>query len=138
MLLDSHVLSENFQPSCILLHKALIVRQSVCFQEASNCFFHDWTASIENLCIIHFSRIISKISSLDICLVQQTFFYQNIKIDKVGIPRKSRERLIWRITITGRSQWQNLPIALLGANQEVYKIISTLAKRSDTVLARKG
>ena len=138
MLLDSHVLSENFQPSCILLYKALIVRQIVCFQEASYCFFHDWTASIKNLCIIHFSRIISKISSLNICLVQQTFFYQNIKIDKVGIPRKSRERLIRRITITGRSQWQNLPIALLGANQEVYKIISTLAKRSDTVLARKG
>ena len=46
---------------------------------------------------------------------ENPFFYQLFQADKIWISSKSGEGLVWRISIAGRPQRQDLPVTLAGS-----------------------
>ena len=64
---------------------------------------------------------------------ENPFFYQLFQADKIWISSKSGEGLVWRISIAGRPQRQDLPVTLAGSLQCIYKFICFFVKTSDSI-----
>ena len=61
-----------------------------------------------------------------------------LKIDKIGISREGRKRLIRRVTISGLPQGQDLPPGLAGFRKKVNETIGFRRKAADSVFRRKA
>ena len=101
------------KPPAVFCNKFLIIRiladvaVFVSFAEKLVTAFVDFF-------IIYLIRLLSPVNFLAVFLIKNSFFHKCIQINKIWITCKCRERLIWRISIAGRSQWQNLPVSLSG------------------------
>ena len=90
---------------------------------------------------VHLGSVVAKVHSIAFFLSQNTFRNEGIQGDQIGIAGKSGIGLVWgivRAAVGGRTQRQDLPIALTGCGQPVHKIISRLVKAADTVVGRQA
>ena len=79
-----------------------------------------------DLPIIDVLWIAAKIHSVQFLLREKALLHKGVQINKIGISRIGRKRLIRRIAVPGRSQWQDLPIGLPCLFQKINKLISFL------------
>ena len=69
----------------------------------------------------------------DFLLLQETFRNEGIQIDQVGVARKGGKGLIRRISVTGRTQGQDLPIGLSCTAKKIHKIICAFSHAADAI-----
>ncbi len=69
--------------------------------------------------------------------LKQAFFCKQIEIDKIRVSRKSRIGSVWRISIAGRMNRQNLPERLSGLLQKISKLVSFFSQSADSIPAWK-
>ena len=88
--------------------------------------------------VVHADRILPEIRPVAFSLCQHSLLDQILQTDKIRIPRKGGKRLVWRISVTGGTQRQNLPVALSRRFQGVHKLIRASGKTSDSIFRRQA
>ena len=112
-ILQSHKKCIIRQPAFILFHKAVIVirfRNTICHSPLV-CHMQDTVSGMKHFFIIY-GVSCSEICSFTFQSSQKAILDQCLQINKIWISGKSGERLVRRIPVTGRSEWQNLPQGL--------------------------
>ena len=131
----SHKQCIIWQPPAILIHEFLILRILTGLTSLIS-LSKQWIASFINLLVINGTLCFSPVYLLTFCTCQNPFLNQFIQTDKVRISCKCRKGLIWRISITGRSKRENLPITLACSFEPIYKFICAFWKTTDSILGR--
>ena len=85
--------------------------------QSFKCFSEYFETRQINLFVINILRIVTEIARITLFFCQKSLFYQGLQINKIWISCKSRERLVRRISISRRSKWKNLPVALAGSSR---------------------
>ena len=95
-------------------------------------------AALVDPVIVHVGRVCAEIKLFRLLPGQIAEPDQLFQIDKIGISRKSGKGLIGGIPVSGLAQRQDLPPALSGLCQKIYKTIGFRGKTADPVFGRKA
>ena len=127
-----------WQPVRVLLHKfPILFLFPAAFKKSSSGDRKEFLSVFIQRAVIHalFIRAEEKLSALFIC--KKSFLHERFRINKVRVAGEGRQRLIRRISKTGRSKRQHLPEALSGFREKIHKFISFARKTADPVLRRQ-
>ena len=133
-----HIQGIIIQPIGIVRDELLIFRciHKSLFFRILKCDLQDFEPGQIDFLIVHVMFIVSEVITVTDLLRQKPFFDQNLQIDIVRVPRKSGKRLIRRVSVSGRSERQDLPQPVAGLLQKIHKTIAFPAKGSDPICGR--
>ena len=132
LLLDGHKLAVGNEPVLVGLDKVVEIGRFI-GSEALGGAIENLTATAKYGTVVDVAGVGTQVHAVDIALLQIARFDEFGKVDKVGVARTCRERLIGRIAVTGRCEGQNLPVMLFTRGEEVDKVIGVPAKATDSV-----
>ena len=125
-VLDRHEQRIVRKPVLVLREELLVAR---CLVKAASPAgkLQDREAVCIELVIVNL-RLVSlpEINGLHLALLQKPFFNQSVQVNKVRITCKSREGLVGRVPVSGRTQREDLPVMLAGSFQLVNNLTGTL------------
>ena len=90
-------------------------------------------AAAKDSTVVDIAGVGSQIHAIDIALLQIPCLDKLGKVDKVGVARTGRERLIGRIAIAGRRKGQNLPVMLFARGEKIDEVVGIPSKAADSV-----
>ena len=132
LLFDGHELTIGNEPVLVCLDKVVEIGRLVGSKALSGAV-ENLTAAAKDSAIVDIAGVGSQIHTIDIALLQIAGFDKLGKVDKVGVARAGRERLIGRIAIAGRRKGQNLPVMLFARGEKIDEVVGIPAKAADSV-----
>ena len=132
LLLDGHELAIGDEPVLVGLDKVVEVCRLVGGKALSGAV-ENLTATAKDGAVVDVAGVGTQIHAVDIALLQIARLDEFGEVDKVGVARTCRERLVGRIAVAGRREGQNLPVMLFTRGEEVDKVIGVPAKTADSV-----
>ena len=132
LLLHGHELTIGNEPVLVCLDKVVEIGRLVGSKALSGAV-ENLTAAAKDSAVVDIAGVGSQIHVIDIALLQIPCLDKLGKVDKVGVARAGRERLIGRIAIAGRRKGQNLPVMLFARGEKIDEVVGIPAKAADSV-----
>lgn len=132
LLFDGHELTVGDEPVLVGLDKVVEIGRFI-RGEALGGTVEDLAAASKDGAVVDIAGVGSQIHAIDIALLQIPCLDKLGKVDKVGVARAGRERLIGRIAIAGRRKGQNLPVMLFARGEKIDEVVGIPAKAADSV-----
>src|SRR5579872_945676 len=91
-------------------------------KKALSAFLEQTQLDLDNASKLH--MIVRQANpGLQILRRQESLLSQGLQIDEQWISRERGKKLIWRVSVARRSQWQHLPDLLSGRRQELHEFM---------------
>ena len=133
--LDGHVQAIVFQPESVFFAESPV---PLIFLKSGKRFPQNFKTCLINAAVIYRSGIFPAVRLPALLLCQKPFLFQCVQIDIIGIPGKSRKRLIGRIPVARRPKRQDLPVLLARLCQPVHEFIGFSGKTADPIPLGQG
>ena len=90
------------------------------------------------LAVVDSGGVIAPVDAGELRLFQELILYEQVEVDKVGVPRKGGEGGIGAVAVARGTQRQELPVSLPGVAEKVYEFVCAFAHGADTVIRRQA
>ena len=118
---------------CIVRKPVLVLREEplvlLCLVKAASPAgkLQDREAVCIELVVVDLRLVhLPEIDGIHLALLQKPFLNQSVQVNKIRISCKSREGLVGRVPVSGRTQREDLPVMLAGSLQLVNNLAGTL------------
>lgn len=132
LLFDGHELAVGDEPVLVGLDKVIKIGRLVGSKALSGSV-ENLTAAAKDSTVVDIAGIGAQVYAVDIVLLQIAGLDKLGKVDKVGVARTGRERLIGRVAIARRRKGQNLPVMLFARGKKIDEVVGIPAKAADAV-----
>ena len=136
-ILQRHEQGVVRQPECVVRQKLLIIRRGLGQQTGAGAA-QDGIALLVQYTIVD---AVGRALPINVAVLlgrKQPGLGQLVKINKVGVAREGRERLIGTIAIAGGAHRQDLPVVLPCRMQEVHKFTGRSPHGTDAAGGRQA